>query len=321
MTVRLAVTGANGFVGRALVRASITRGWAVRAVTRQAGPASSDEPGRWIPGRVDLLGGVDLARGQALAAAVSGADAVVHVAGRAHVLRELEADPLAAFRRVNTEATVALARAAAAAGVGRFVFVSSVGVNGNETHGTPFDESSLPQPREPYAVSKWEAEIALRAVGAETGLEVVIVRPPLVYGADAPGNFGRLRRLVSRGLPLPFGALRNRRSLVALGNLVDFLLCCVEHPAAADELFLVSDGEDLSTPELIRRLARALGRPARLLPVPVTLLAGAAVMAGRRDALQRMIGSLQIDSSRARTLLGWRPPLSVDEGLRQVAGA
>jgi nucleoside-diphosphate-sugar epimerase len=211
-----------------------------------------------------------------------------------------------------------LARQAAAAGVKRFVFLSSVKVNGESGR---YTEADPPAPEDAYGISKHEAEAALRAIAQDTGMDVVIIRPPLVYGPGVRANFLALMRAVSRGIPLPLGAVNNRRSLVALSNLVDFIITCIEHPAAANETFLLSDGEDLSTTDLIRRLAGAMGRPARLLPVPESVLIAGAALLGRRDIAQRLLGTLRVDTSKARQLLGWVPPITVDEGLRLAVAA
>ena len=244
---------------------------------------------------------------------------VVHLAARVHVMRDHSQDPLMEFRRVNTDGTLNLARQAAASGVRRFIYLSSIKVNGEATHyGKMFTETSASLPHDPYSVSKHEAEVGLRAISKSTGMEIVIIRPTLVHGSKAPGNFGKLTRLVAKGLPLPLASIDNRRSLVGIDNLVDFIITCLEHPAAANETFLVSDGEDLSTPDLIRRMARAMNRPARLLPVPKSVLMAVASMLGKRDMAQRLCGSLQVDISKARALLGWNPPVSVDEGLRRA---
>jgi UDP-glucose 4-epimerase len=249
-----------------------------------------------------------------------GISAVLHLASRVHVMRETCTDPLAEFRRVNVEGTVRLARAAAAAGVRRFVFVSSIKVNGETTDSRdPFTADEQPAPLDPYGVSKREAEDALRVVASESGMEVVIVRPVLVYGPGVKANFESMMRWLSKGVPLPFGALTNKRSLVALDNLVDLLIVCIDHPAAANQTFLVSDGEDLSTTELLKRIARSLDKPARLLPVPQGLIKGAASLAGLRGLSQRLCGSLQVDIEKTRRVLAWSPPMSVDESLRTTA--
>jgi nucleoside-diphosphate-sugar epimerase len=236
-------------------------------------------------------------------------------------MRDIEVDPLIAFRSVNVEGTLNLARQAAAAGVKRFVFVSSVKVNGEITEpGRAFTEADAPDPQDAYGQSKHEAEQGLRQTAIDTGMEVVIIRPPLVYGPGVKANFAALMRAVQRGWPLPLGAVHNQRSLVALDNLVDFIITCITHPQAANQTFLVSDGQDLSTTELVRGMAQAAGVPARLLPVPVWALQAAGSLLGKGDAVQRLCGNLQVDISKARTLLGWVPLVSVVEGLRRAVG-
>jgi nucleoside-diphosphate-sugar epimerase len=248
-------------------------------------------------------------------------DSVIHLAARVHVIRDSSSDPLAEFRSVNTEGTLNLARQAGEVGVRRFIFLSTIGVNGNSTlQGKVFAPTDTPSPYDPYSSSKYQAEIGLHSIAQSTGMEVVIIRPPLVYGANAPGNFGKLTRLVAKGLPFPLGSINNLRSFVGIDNLVDFIITCLEHPAAANETFLVSDGEDLSTPDLIRRMARAMNHPARLLPVPVWALQAGASLLGKGDAVQRLCGNLQVDISKARELLGWNPPFSADEGLKRAVG-
>ncbi|QFS87722.1 MULTISPECIES: UDP-glucose 4-epimerase family protein [unclassified Marinobacter] len=241
---------------------------------------------------------------------------VIHAAARAHVLRDSSTDPLAEFRKVNVEGTLNLARQAAQAGARRFVFISSIGVNGTG-NSVPFRECDEPNPTEPYALSKWEAEQGLWEVEKATGMEVVIIRPPLVYGPNAPGNFGSLVNWVGKGLPLPLGAINNSRTLVALDNLVDLIVTVIDHPGAANQVFLAGDGEDISTTELLRGVGNAMGKPARLIPVPAGMLMFGAALLGRKAVAQRVLGSLQVDISKARNLLGWEPPLSVEEGLRR----
>jgi len=312
--VKALVTGATGFVGQALVRQMLADGRsAVRAAVRRETGA--------LPAGVECVVTGDLAdlNGEtSWRTALSGADAVVHLAARVHVMRESASDPLSEFRRVNVAASLELATRAAAAGVRRFVYVSSVKVNGES--GT-YTEADAPAPEDAYGVSKHEAEVGLRRIADETGLEVVIIRPPLVYGPGVRANFRALMHAVARGIPLPLGAIDNRRSLVASDNLADFILTCVNHAAARNQTFLVSDGEDLSTTNLVRRLAGAMGRRARLFPVPASFLMMAATLAGQREAARRLIGSLQVDISRARRLLNWTPPISVDEGLRRAVAA
>ncbi len=307
------VTGANGFVGRSVwQRLDAMNG--VQAVGSVRGAAAFTDTGTAVVAVGDLSAQTDWS------VALDGVEAVVHAAARVHVMDDTSTDPLAEFRRVNVQGTLNLARQAAAQGVQRFVFVSSIKVNGEATLvGAPFSEIDLPAPLDPYGVSKMEAEQGLRQIAAETGMEIVIIRPPLVYGSGVKANFAALMRAVQRGWPLPLGAVHNQRSLVALDNLVDFIVTCTSHPQAANQTFLVSDGHDLSTTELERGLARAAGVPARLVPVPVWALRAGATLLGKGDAMQRLCGDLQVDISKARQLLGWMPPISVEEGLRRAA--
>lgn len=305
--MRILITGASGFVGRVLCEELAQIGCDMALAVRM------------IRGMPDEHVVGEIGPNTNWRKAVRGVQAVVHLAARVHVLRDEASDPLAAFRAVNTAGTLNLARQAAAAGVKRFVFMSSIKVNGEYTQpGRVFAEADLPDPQDAYGVSKHEAELGLRQLGAETGMEVAIIRPPLVYGPGVKANFAALLHAVRRGWPLPLGAVHNRRSLVALDNLVDFIVTCLTHPQAANQTFLVSDGHDLSTTELVRGLARAAGVRARLVPVPAwTLRAGAALL-GKGEVAQRLCGNLQVDISKARSLLGWAPPVSVDEGLRRV---
>lgn len=310
--MKLLITGATGFVGSRLLQALIESDLnEIVVATRRNMP---DLPIKCVCFLNEGLSGT-----ANWTAALSGVDLVVHLASRVHVMEDKELNPLAAFRAVNVTGTVKLARQAAAAGVKRFLFLSSVKVNGEGTkHGRPFREVDKPAPLDPYGISKMEAEQALRELSSETGMEVVLIRPPLVYGPGVKANFAKLIGIVVSGWPLPLGAVHNQRSLVALDNLVDFILTCITHPQAANQTFLVSDGQDLSTTDLVRGLAQATGVPARLLPVPVWALQAGATLLGRGDALQRLCGNLQIDISKARDLLGWVPPLSVEEGLRRA---
>ncbi len=287
--MKLLITGASGFIGSRLCETLRQQGHTVVAA-----PRTGDAP-------------------------LFGVDAVVHLAARVHVMHDTAADPLALFRAVNVDATLELAHQGAACGVKRFVFISSVKVNGEVTQpGRPFTEADAPNPQDAYGLSKFEAEQGLRALAKTTGLEVVIIRPPLVYGPGVKANFDALMRAVQRGWPLPLGAVHNQRSLVALDNLVDFIGVCSVHPKAANQTFLVSDGHDISTTELVRGLARAEGVSPRLLPLPVWTLEALAAMLGKRKAVQRLCGNLQVDISKARDQLGWVPPLSVEEGLKRA---
>ncbi|ODU13890.1 MAG: NAD-dependent dehydratase [Thiobacillus sp. SCN 64-35] len=296
------VTGATGFVGRALLGELGVHGHrAIPVVRRIAGLAHEV----LIP---DMHAQTDWR------AVLAGCDAVVHLAARVHVMHDTAADPLALYRATNTDATLNLARQAAQAGVKRFVFISSIKVNG-EGRADAYRETDAPAPEDAYAISKWEAEQGLWRIAQETGLEVVVLRPPLVYGPGVKANFRRLLDTVARGWPLPLAAIGNRRSLLYLGNFVDVIRLCVEHPAAAGQTFLVDDGRPVSTPELVRAVAHAMGRPVRLLAIPVGMLEFAGALLGKRAAVARLTGSLWLDSSLIRTYLGWTPPYSMEAGL------
>ncbi len=306
---RVLVTGATGFVGSAIVaKLAQADGSTPVAVTRR--------PFAFQDG-VETFQVRDLAE---LAPKLSDVDTVVHCAARVHVMREEAVDPLAAFRKDNVDTTLQLAEDAARAGVRRFVFLSSVKASGEETFAEPFTEKTQPRPETPYGQSKLEAEEGLRAIAARTSLEVVSLRPPLVYAAHAGGNFARLLRWLHRGLPLPLGSVTNSRSYIALENLADVTIRCIDHPAARNELFHVSDGEDLSTPEMLRAIAGGMDKEAVLLPFPVQLIRMAAQMLGQRDAARQVCGSLAIESRKVRTVLAWQPPLTAREAL-QAAGA
>lgn len=311
--MRFLVTGAGGFVGRPLSAELLVRGHVLRAASRSA-ISPSDDFEQVSTGLVD--GSTDWS------AMLGQVDVVIHLVARVHVMQDRAADPLTQFRQVNVAGTLNLARQAAEAGVKRLVFLSSVKVNGESTRpGQAFGEDDPPAPQDAYGTSKHEAELGLRQLALESTMEVVIIRPPLVYGPGVKANFLALMRAVLRGWPLPLGAVHNQRSLVSLDNLLDFILVCSTHPEAANQTFLVSDGRDVSTPDLVRGLAGAAGVPARLLSVPVGLLQAAAALAGKQAAVQRLCENLQLDTAKARRLLDWTPPVSFDEGLRRtVAG-
>ncbi|NJB67042.1 nucleoside-diphosphate-sugar epimerase [Desulfobaculum xiamenense] len=311
----ICVTGANGFVGRHLLRLLTSRGHTVRAAVRLA-MAPILPPAEDIHYQQSACGNVG--PDTDWSAFLEGADCVVHLAARVHVMHDSHPDPESAFREVNVLGTKRLAEQAADAGVRRLVFVSTAKVNG-EGRAAPYTPADAPAPDDAYARSKHQAEMALAEVCARTGLECVIVRPPLVYGPGVGANFLRLMRAVDNGLPLPLGAIHNRRSLLFSGNLADVLATCAAHPNAAGHTFLASDGEDVSTPDLIRRIARALGRRARLWNIPPSLLALAAALTGRGPAIRRLTGSLAVDASALRDGIGWTPPFSLDQGLAETA--
>lgn len=311
--LNLLLTGASGFVGGALLarlnqqlNCKITL--AVRTMPEHPYDSKHvyymhpfDEKADWTP-------------------VVANVDVVVHCAARVHVMSDTVANPLEEFRRINVRGTMNLARQAAQAGVKRFIFISSIKVNGEGTSGSHvYDENDIPAPIDPYGISKLEAEQALNALATETGLEIVIIRPVLVYGPGVKANFKNMMNWLNKGIPLPLGSTANKRSLVAVDNLVDLIVTCIDHPNAANEIFLVSDGEDLSTSELLRRMGHALGKPARLLPVPSWLLKLAASSIGKSSMSQRLCGSLQVDISKAKRVLGWTPPVTVNEALKKTA--
>lgn len=305
---KILLTGATGFVG-GFVLASLRRSdrFAPLAAVRDAGSLHGPD--------IHVLGDFDPSTDWS--AVLADTKVVIHCAARAHVLKEDAVDPLTSFRVANRDSCLALAKQAAAKGVKRFIFLSSIGVNGSRTYCQPYREKDRPVPAGPYAISKFEAEQGLLDIQRGTGMEVVIIRPPLVYGPNPPGNFGLLMKMVRKGVPLPLGSVHNRRSFVSVWNLVNFVKTCIDHPAAANQIFLVSDGRDVSTTELLRGIGRAMGKPARLMPVPAGMLMFGAGLLDKKAVAQRLLGSLQVDISKARNLLGWEPPLSVEEGLRR----
>ena len=310
--MNILVTGATGFVGHRLCTKLLAEGWSVR------GTLLPDEVLAALPPDVEPALVEPLGPETPWQHALTGIDTIVHLAARVHVMDDRAADPLQIFREVNRNGTVQLAREAVAAGVKRLVFVSSIKVNGEESP-APYHAASPFNPQDPYGISKMEAELGLRSIEAETGLEVVIVRPPLVYGPGVKANFLRMMQVVQRGFPLPLASISNRRSLIYVGNLADALAACATHPEAAGQSFPVSDGEDVSTPELLQLCAVALKAPLRLVPCPVTLLRLAGKVTGRMAAVERLTGSLTIDTSAIRHKLGWQPPYTLKQGLQNTA--
>jgi nucleoside-diphosphate-sugar epimerase len=304
------LTGGSGFVGAEVLRVAQSRGIPIRPVFRNKEFISE-------LGTVTIS---SLASDTNWRVAVSNVDVVIHCAARVHIMDDQEANPLKAFREVNVQGTLNLARQSAEAGVKRFIFISSVKVNGEATQsGRSFNADDIAAPEDAYGISKAEAEAGLRLLSDQTGMEVVIIRPPLVYGPGVKGNFSSMLSWVARGLPLPLGAVTsNLRSFVGLDNLVDLILTCVDHPNAANQTFLVSDGEDLSTTDLLRKIGLALNQPVRLIPVPIKILSFASSLLGKRAIAQRLLGSLQVDITKTRTLLEWRPSFSMDEELRST---
>ncbi|WP_256582330.1 SDR family oxidoreductase [Pseudomonas sp. MYb185] len=307
------VTGGTGFIGQKVLNLLNRRGYTMTAAVRDTSAAILPVP---------IFQFDELSADQPWARGVAGQEVVIHSAARVHIMSDQSADSLGEFRKVNVDGSLSLARQAAEAGVKRFIFISSIKVNGEGTEpDKPYTAFDTPAPQDPYGVSKMEAEHGLREIAKTTGMEVVIIRPVLVYGPGVKANFRSMMSWLSKGVPLPLGAIHNKRSLVSLDNLVDLIVTCIDHPAAANETFLVSDGEDLSTTEMLRRMGQALGKNARLLPVPAGLLEAGAAMLGKRAVAQRLCGSLQVDIRHTRETLNWSPPVSVDDGFRAAASA
>jgi len=311
--MKILVTGATGFIGSAIARQVSTQNdFQVIATVRSESS--------FLPSNIKQILVGNLLATTNYSETVEKVDVLVHAAARVHVMRDDDNEPMTKFRQVNVAGTLNLARQAADAGVKRFVFISSIKVNGEDTNsGTKFSPDDDFIPTDPYGLSKYEAEQGLLDLAKITGMEVVIIRPPLVYGPDVQANFLSMIKWINKGVPLPLGAVHNQRSLVALDNLVSFIIHCVKHPKAANEVFLISDGEDVSTTELLQKVAKAFGKNTLLLPVPVVLMTFVAQLLGKRDMASRLFGSLQVDSSKACDLLGWKPVITMDEQLKKTA--
>jgi nucleoside-diphosphate-sugar epimerase len=310
-TKKVLVSGASGFVGTGLCAELFRLGQSVRAAVRSA---TTQVTGIETVSVGEINGETDWTE------ALLGIKVIIHLAARVHVMKDNAACPLEASRKVNVDGTINLFRQAAKAGVQRFIFISSIKVNGENTlPGQPYTTENQTEPTDCYGISKRDAENELRQLALQTGMDVVIIRPPLVYGPGVKGNFQTMLRWLKKGVPLPFGAIHNKRSFVSLDNLVDLIITCINHPAAANQTFLAGDGEDLSTTELLQRLGNALGEPVRLLPLPVCLIKIGARILGKRDIAQRLCDSLQVDISKTRTVLGWNPPVTVDASLKKTA--
>lgn len=305
------ITGASGFVGRYLCDEMLRQGWHVRGAVRSLVQLAD---GVEVVTVGDIDGDTDWMR------VLDGMDVVIHLAARVHVMKETAADPLHEFLKVNLHGTANLAHHAVRAGVKRLVYVSSIGVNGNRTDGAhAFSENDAPHPHNAYAFSKWQAEQALQEIGQKTGLEVVIVRPPLVYGPTEKGNFPQLLAAIAKGFPLPLKGAKNIRSLLFVGNLVSALIVCATHPAAARQAFLVCDGEDVSTAMLVEKIAQAMGCNSRSFYFPPKLLRVVAAMLGRSEQVDRLFGSLRVCDDKIRSELGYVPPYSLDQGIHETA--
>lgn len=303
--MKILVTGASGFVGKSLIAHLLSQGHPVRAAVRSQ---STEINGAEVVTVGEIDGDTDWAE------ALKHVDAVIHLAARVHVMNEHSINPLAEFRKVNVGGTRRLADSAAKAGIKRFIYVSSVKVNGEQTR-LPFTELDEPNPQDAYGISKWEAEQVLNKISVETGMDIVIIRPPLVYGAGVKGNFAQMMNILKKGIPLPFASVKNLRSLIYVENLVDALILCATHSKAVGQTYLVSDGQDVSIPDLLRKLSDAMGKPAKLLPCSPIFMRLAGRLFGMSDQVDKLVGSLQVDSRKIRRELGWKPRFTLDEGL------
>ena len=312
MRKRVLVTGSNGFIGHALIKKMLSENWLVKGTVRSKSYYIEPLTG------LDLLPIESVGPNTDWSEPLIGVDCVVHLAARVHIVVNDTHDPLTLFREVNVAGTERLALEAASANVRRFIFMSSVKING-EGRSTPYNERDIQQPQDAYSISKWEAEKIINKIGEQTGMETVIIRSPLVYGPHVKANFSRLLNLVESGLPLPLASVNNRRSLIYIGNLVDAIVACIKNPKASGQTYFVSDGDDVSTPELIRRLGYALERPVRLFPFPLFMLKMVGRFSGKRVEIDRLLGSLMVDSSKIQRDLDWKAPFTMEQGLRETA--
>lgn len=307
------VTGSSGLVGQSLTTQLLHAGYEVRGVARSSPP-------NLVGSRYEFAPIGDFSEVSNWQSLLAGVSTIVHTIARVHIMDDKAVSPLEEFRKLNVQATLALAAQAAAEGVKRFIFISSIKVNGESTQDEkPFLETDDTVPTDPYGLSKFEAEQGLLAIAQQTNMEVVIIRPPLIYGPGVKANFASMMKWVKRGIPLPFGAVDNKRSLIALENLVDFITRCIEHPKAANEIFLISDGQAISTTELMQVVAKAFGNKPVLIPIPVSFMQFAASMIGKQAVADRLFGTLEVDSTKARNLLGWQPVITMDEQLKKMA--
>lgn len=314
--MKILVTGANGFIGQRLCETLLNASYFVRGAVRHF-PEGLHSLKSGNNAEFVFIDNVSPETNWGMA--LKGIDCIIHLAARVHIMRETSGDPITVFRKVNAEGTSLLARMAADAGVKRFIFLSTVKVNGEETEEHQFTERDTPNPHDDYSSSKWEAEQALHNISDAAGLEIVILRPPLVYGQGVKANFLRLLDMVNKNIPLPLSTVNNKRSMIYIGNLVDAIIRCIEHPSAANQTYLVSDGQDVSSPDLIRMIAGAMGKKARLFPCPVPLLKMIGKVTGKSSEVERLTGSLQIDTAKIRRELNWTPPFTMEQGLRKTA--
>ena len=306
------ITGANGFIGKVLIKRLSQDGHLVSALVRKKIEVPYSNETFLIPSINAKTNWTELLKDR---------DVVIHLLARVHIMDDKASDPLMEFRNINVDVTIALAKEAARQGIKRFVFLSSVKVNGESTSDHPFSETNLVHPQDAYAISKWEAEEALRQISKETGMEIVIIRSPLVYGPNVKANFLKMMQYVKQGIPLPLGSIQNKRSLIGIDNLVDFITTTISHPKAANQTFLISDDEDISTTNLLRRIAECMEKPARLIPISPKILSFLFKIIGRQDFGDRLLGSLEIDITKAKKLLAWSPPLTLNEGLRATVNS